>query len=64
MIDISNSDKVTKNVNITYNSDEIVNFYLKLKNKKTELSPEMINELKLLKADLANIITRYKFYNS
>ncbi len=59
-IDISGSDKATHWMNISYDHDEIVNFYLKLKNKAIKLSPEIINELKLLRNDITQIIKEYE----
>ena len=59
-IDISGSDIQSRNINITYNSDEIVNFYLKLRGKPNKnLSQNIIEELKLLKEEVNKIINIY-----
>ena len=59
MIDISKSDTRSFGLNITYNNDEIVNMYLKLKSKNTKLTPSLIAELKLLKDEIDNFIKKY-----
>ena len=59
MIDISKSDTRSFGLNITYNNDEIVNMYLKLKSKNTKLTPSLIAELKLLKEEIDTFIKKY-----
>jgi hypothetical protein len=60
LIDISKNDKISENINIKYNNDEIINFNLKLKNKNNIFNPEIINELKNLNFILNKIINTYK----
>ena len=59
MIDISKSDTRSFGLNITYNNDEIVNMYLKLKSKNTKLTPSLIAELKSLRDEIDNFIKKY-----
>ncbi|MCQ2819784.1 MAG: hypothetical protein MJ252_21170 [archaeon] len=60
-IDISGSDTITRVINFTYNSDEIVNFYLKLKGKRNKnISQAIMDELKGLKDDINNIVNIYE----
>lgn len=60
LIDISKNDKISENINIKYNNDEIINFNLKLKNKNNIFNPEIINELNNLNFILNKIINTYK----
>ena len=60
LIDISKNDKISENINIKYNNDEIINFNLKLKNKNNIFNPEIINELNNLNFILNKIINIYK----
>ena len=59
MIDISKSDTRSFGLNITYNNDEIVNMYLKLKSKNTKLTLSLIAELKLLKEEIDTFLKKY-----
>ena len=59
IIDISNSDTRSHGLNITYNNDEIINIYLKLKSKNTKINPSMINELKMLRDEIDDFIKKY-----
>lgn len=59
IIDISNSDTVSHGLNITYNNDEIINFYLKLKSKNTKINSKMLSELKLLREEIDTFIKKY-----
>ena len=59
IIDISNSDPISQGINYTYNNDEIINIFLKLKSKNTKINNEMVNELKLLKDEIDVFITKY-----
>lgn len=61
-IDISKNESITsKGVNITYNNDDIINIYLKLKsNKDTQISKELMEELILLNKEIDNVIDKYK----
>lgn len=59
IIDISNIDPISQGINYTYNNDEIVNIFLKLKSKNTKINSEMMNELKLLKDEIDNFIEKY-----
>ena len=59
VIDISNSDPVSQGLNFTYNNDEVVNIFLKLKSKNTKINSEMAKELKLLKDEIDEFIQKY-----
>lgn len=60
-IDISDSDSMSHYMNITFNNDEIINFYLKLKSSKnSKLSNDIIIQLKSLRDVVDNIINKYK----
>ena len=59
IIDISNDDKISQGLNITYNNDEIINLVLKLKNKNTIISEDMKKELIKLRNNINALIGKY-----
>jgi hypothetical protein len=59
IIDISNDDKISQGLNITYNNDEIINLVLKLKNKNTIISEDMKKELIKLRNNINALIDKY-----
>ena len=59
IIDISNCDPISQGLNFTYNNDEVVNMFLKLKSKNTKINAEMASELKLLRDEIDDFIKKY-----
>lgn len=59
LIDISNDNKISQGLNITYNNDEVINILLKLKNKNTIISDDMKKELVNLRNNIDLLIDKY-----
>jgi hypothetical protein len=59
LIDISNDNKISQGLNITYNNDEVINILLKLKNKNTIISDDMKEELVNLRNNIDLLIDKY-----